>query len=83
MTPIRDLVLVKPYEADNISEGGIIVPDSAKKISNKVLIVETGRSVTKLKKGQTGYRVQEWGDAVVVNGELHFLMTQKSIIAIE
>lgn len=83
MTPIRDLVLVKPYEADNISEGGIIVPDSAKRVSNKVLVVEIGNKVTKVKKGQTGFRVKSWGEEVQLNGEKHYLMSQDAIIAIQ
>jgi len=34
-----------------------------------------------LKEGQTGFRVQDWGQEVLIDGELHFLMEQSAIIA--
>ena len=87
MKPVLNNVLVKPFESDNISEGGIYVPDSAKKISNKVLIVEVGNGTAKkpmrLKKGQTGHRVKSWGEEILIEGETHFIMSQDAIIALQ
>tara|TARA_R110000868_G_scaffold27075_1_gene103468 strand:- start:191 stop:454 length:264 start_codon:yes stop_codon:yes gene_type:complete len=87
MTPIRSQILVKPFSSDEISEFGIIVPESARRPSNKVKVVKVGNGTKykpmKLKEGQTGYRVKDWGCEVLVNGELHFLMDQDAIIAIE
>jgi chaperonin GroES len=86
MTPIRNQVLVKPFPADEISEGGIFVPESARKVSNKVKIVSVGGGTNarpmKLKTGQTGYRVQGWGCDILVDGELHFIMDMDAIIAV-
>jgi chaperonin GroES len=87
MTPIRNNVLVKPYPSEEISEGGIIVPESARAVSNKVLIVEVGRGTKErpmsLVKGQTGFRVKEWGEEIEINGETHYLMDQAAIIALQ
>lgn len=87
MQPIRENVLVKPFKSDEISEGGIYVPETARGISNKVRIVSVGRGSKdkpmKLKAGTTGYRVQNWGQEIEIDGELHFLMNQSAIIAIE
>jgi chaperonin GroES len=87
MIPVRNNILVKPFPAKEISEGGLYIPDSVKKPSNKVLVVEVGTGTPakpmKLRKGQTGYRVKEWGQEVEVNGELHFIMDASAIIAIE
>lgn len=87
MTPIRSQVLVKPFPSDEISEFGIIVPESARTPSNKVTIVKVGNGTKdkpmKLKSGQTGFRVKDWGCEVLVNGELHFIMDQDAILAIE
>lgn len=83
--PIKDNILVKPFEADNISDGGIIVPDSAKKISNKVRVVAVGNGTAakpmKLKQGMVGYRTKDWGTEIIIDGELHFLMNQDAILA--
>lgn len=87
LKPIRNQVLVKPYPSDEISEGGILVPESARRPSNKVHIVKVGNGTKdkpmKLKAGDTGYRVFEWGCPVFVNGELHFIMDMEAIIAKE
>ena len=87
MIPIRTQVLVKPFPSDEISEFGIIVPESARKPSNKVKVMKVGNGTKdkpmKLKEGQTGYRVQDWGCDVLIDGELYFIMDQDAIIAIE
>ena len=40
--PLHDRVVVKPIEADEISAGGIVIPDSAKEKSTKGEIVAVG-----------------------------------------
>lgn len=91
MKPINQNVLVKPFEAINISEGGIIVPDSAKRMSNKMLVVEVGNGCKaqpmKLKKGDIGFQVKNWaqtgGTEVYIDNELHYIMNQRAIIALQ
>lgn len=87
MTPIRNQILVKPYPSDEISEGGIYVPESARKTSNKVVIVKVGNGTKdkpmKVKPGQTGFRVRDWGLEVMIDGQLHVIMDQDSILATE
>jgi chaperonin GroES len=87
MTPIRENVLVKPFQSEEITEGGIFVPEKCREISDKVLIVEVG-SGTKakpmhLKKGDIGYRVKGWGEEIEINGEKHYIMNQSAIIALQ
>lgn len=74
-------VIVKPYPASEFSDSGLIVPDSVKKPSNKVLVTSIGGKVTTLKEGQTGFRVKSWGQEVLINGELHFIMNEAAVIA--
>lgn len=85
MKPIRTQVLVKPFPSDEISTGGIFVPESAREISNKVEIIEVGAGTKdkpmNLSPGQVGFRVKAWGHPVFINGELHFLMDQDAILA--
>ncbi len=86
MQPIRNNILVKPCESDSISAGGIIVPDAYKAISNKVKIIKVGSGTKekpmRLKEGQVGHRVKDWGTEIIMEGEKYFLMTDDSIIAI-
>lgn len=85
MQPIGQYILVKPFPSSDKTAGGIFVPDSVKEPSNKVLIVAVGsgddKKPMRLKKGQTAFRVKDWGEPVIIEGELHFLMTQQSILA--
>ncbi|WP_040239512.1 co-chaperone GroES, partial [Xanthomonas citri] len=40
--PLHDRVVVKPIEADEVSAGGIVIPDSAKEKSTKGEVVAIG-----------------------------------------
>lgn len=85
MQPIRNQVLVKPFPADEISEGGIFVPESARKESNKVTIVAVGRGSREkkmtLKPGQVAYRMKDWGMPVDIEGERYYLLEDAAILA--
>ena len=85
MTPIRNNVIVKPFPSDEMSEGGLLIPESARKISNKVKVVAVGKGTKArpmtLLEGQTAFRVRDWGVEILIDGELHFIMEQSAIIA--
>lgn len=87
MTPVRNQVLVKPFPSDEISEGGIFVPLSARKISNKVRVIKVGNGTInrpmRLKEGDVGYRVQDAGVEIIYEGEPHFLVEDSAILAKE
>ena len=85
MKPILNNILLKPLQSDEISEGGIFVPLTARKPSNKCVVVAVGRGSAnkpmKFKEGEIVYRVKDWGDGLFINGELHYLMNQDAAIA--
>lgn len=85
--PIRNQVLVRAFKEDEVSAMGIIVPDSYRKDGCKVEIIEVGsgtkRRPMKLKKGEIGFRVKDWGVPVEDNGELFYLMEDVAILATE
>jgi co-chaperonin GroES (HSP10) len=83
MKPILKNILFKPFERKGISEGGILIPDSFITLSNRGTVVEVGSKVTKVKKGQIGHRVGDWGVEVIIEGEKHFLMNEDAILATE
>lgn len=87
MTPIRNNVLVKPFPSKEVTEGGLFVPENSREVNNKVLVVKVGNG-SKLKpmllsEGITAYRVKDWGDEILIDGEKHFLMDQGALLAIE
>lgn len=86
MIPIRSNILFKPFPGEEISEGGIFVPESAREINNKGTIMKVGNGTKdkpmRFKEGQTAIRVKDWGTEVLIGGELHFLMDQDAIIAL-
>jgi co-chaperonin GroES (HSP10) len=87
MTPIRNQVLVKPFPGDEMSEGGIIVPENVRKPSNRVLVIKTGNGTKdkpmRMRGGIVAYRVKDWGCPVEIGGELHFLMDEGALLATE
>lgn len=82
--PIRDNILVKPCVSDNISSGGIYVPNSFKEISNKVEVIAVGNGIKgrkmEFKKGDIVSKIKGCGTEVLVNGELHLLIKDNWIL---
>lgn len=87
MIPIGNNVLVKPYPSEEITESGFFVPETAREINNKVFVVKVGNGTVNkpmtLSEGVTAYRVLNWGQEIMVYGELHFLMDKAALLAIE
>lgn len=85
--PIRTQILFRPLPADEMTLGGLFVPESARQVNNKGTIVSVGNGTKdrpmKLKPGMTGIRVRDWGCDVIVDGQLHFIMDMDAIIALE
>ncbi|MDD8044183.1 MAG: co-chaperone GroES, partial [Verrucomicrobiota bacterium] len=64
--PLGDRVLVKPIEADEVAENGIIIPDSAreKPLEGEVVALGTGKTEEDGKKTTFDVKV---GDRVLVS----------------
>lgn len=84
--PIRNNILFKPFLGDEVSVGGIIVPDSVRGESDKGLIVSVGNGTkikpVTLKSGTIAYRVHKWGDPIEENGELFYIMEDSAILSL-
>jgi chaperonin GroES len=87
MKPVRNNILTKPFPPDEISEGGILVPESARKENNKMFVIAVGRGTKERKMifnpGDIVYRVKDWGTPIDIDGERHYIMDQNGIIAKE
>lgn len=87
MQPVRNNILTKPFPPDEISEGGIFVPESARQENNKMRVIAVGNGTKERKMifnpGDVVYRVKDWGTPVDIDGERYYLMDQNGIIAKE
>ena len=91
LVPLYDRVIVKPFEVETKSEGGILLGSAAQKSTRgKVLAVGKGRI---LENGQTAPLSVKVGDVVVYNegygtkkerldGEEVYILSESDILAI-
>lgn len=77
--------MLKPYPSDEKSSGGIIVSEAHRAVNNKMEVVAVGEGLPgkpmKLKKGDTVFRVLDWGEPIQEGETVYYLMTQDSILA--
>ena len=89
--PLHDRVVVKPIEAEEVSAGGILIPDSAKEKSTKGEIVAVGPG----KLNDAGHRVamdvavgdrilfsKYGGTEVKLDGEDFLIMREDDILGV-
>ena len=80
-------ILFRPLPSNEVSQAGLYIPENAREISNKGIIVKTGagtdKKLMRLKEGTVAYRVKDWGNEVEIDGQLHFIMDEQAIIATE
>jgi len=85
MTPIRDLVLVKPFIADEITEGGLYIPENYRERSSKAQVVKVGNGTTKVKMeakaGDVIFHIKGAGEPFVIDGEYYYLIRQNDILS--
>jgi chaperonin GroES len=87
LKPIKNQVLVKLFKGDDLSAGGIIVPESFRAESNKGEVVACGDGSKdrpmQFKEGDIVYRVQGHGEPFDIGGERFYMMDQNTILAKE
>ncbi len=87
MQPIQTQILFRPDMPKGTTDGGLYVPDSCQEVPNRGTIVSVGRGTAAqpmtLEAGMIGHRVKNWGQEIIIEGELHFLMDAGAILAIE
>ncbi len=91
LRPLADRVIVKPMETEEITKGGIIVPDTAKvkPIEGTVVAVgpgkvtEDGKQVKlEVKEGDKVLYGKYSGTEVTIEGEEYLIMRESDIFAI-
>ena len=89
--PLADRVLVERLEADSVTAGGIVLPESAKEKPQKGKVVSVGSGKVledgtvrkmEIKKGDTVLFTSYAGTDVKVNDKEYLIMDESSILAV-
>ena len=85
MKPIRDFVLVKPFAPEEVTEGGLLLPEGYRERNCKAKVISVGRGTAKVKmeakKDDVIFHIKGAGEPVILNNELVFLIRQNDILA--
>ena len=83
--PLSDRVLIEPAPAEEVTSGGIIIPDSAKEkpLKGKVIAVGKGTKDEEmvLKEGDEVLFGKYAGTEIEVEGEKFLIMRQSDVLA--
>jgi chaperonin GroES len=91
LKPLGDRVVVKPSEPEEVTKGGIILPDTAKEkpVEGEIIAVGAGRIsddgkkiAMELKVGDKVLYGKYSGTEVKVNGEDYLIMRESDVYAI-
>ena len=84
--PLADRVLLEPTAADEVTMGGIIIPDSAKEKPLKGTIVAVGNGTKDeemiLKEGDTVLYGKYAGTELELEGKKYLIMRQSDVLAV-
>jgi len=91
LTPLHDRVIVKPSQPEEVTKGGIIIPDTAKEKPMQGQVVAVGKG----KVGEDGKLIEMQvkvgdkvlygkysGTEVTIDGEEYLIMRENDIFAI-
>ena len=91
LRPLHDRILVRPAEAEEITKGGIIIPDTAKEKPQQGEIIAVGKGkiaddgklvAMELKIGDTVLYGKYSGTEVTVEGESLLMMRESDVFAV-
>lgn len=84
--PLADRVLIEPVAAEEVTVGGIIIPDSAKEKPLKGTVVAAGAGTKDeemlLKEGDTVLYGKYAGTEIEFEGKKYLIMRQSDVLAI-
>lgn len=89
--PLGDRVLVKREEAEEVTAGGIIIPDTAKDKPSKGTVISVGEGVRNdkgelikmtLKAGDKVYFTKWGGSEVKLDGEELLIMKESDVLVV-
>ncbi len=86
ITPLHDRVIIEPAKVNNVTSGGIIIPDASKEKPIQGLVIACGKGkegepIT-VKKGDTVLYGKHAGNPITVDGKDLLIMREQDILAI-
>lgn len=91
--PLDDRVVIQPFEAEERTRGGIVLPDSAREKPQQGRVIATGPGKLIEKTGQRGEMSLKVGDAVFygkysgteieIDGETYVIIRESDVLAIQ
>lgn len=85
MKPIKNFVLIKPCPSDEVTEGGLFIPESARERSSKADVIAVGNGTAAMemeaKPGDRIFHIKGAGTEFIIDGESHFLISQMDILS--
>jgi chaperonin GroES len=91
LTPLHDRIIVKPSQPDEVTTGGIIIPDTAKEKPQQGEIIAIGKGRTDdngkhipldVKAGDTVLYGKYSGTEVTIDGQDFLIMRESDVFAI-
>jgi chaperonin GroES len=92
LRPLGDRVIVKPSPEEEVTKGGIVLPDTAKKKPQEGKVVAVGvgklldngtRAAMTVKKGDTVVYSKYGGTEVTVDGDELVILEEDQILAVK
>jgi len=89
--PLGDKILVKRLDAEEVTKGGIVLPDSAKEKPKEGRIIEVGpgkilddgkRGALQVKKGDRVLFTSYAGTEIKIDGQEYLVMSEEDVLAI-
>jgi chaperonin GroES len=91
LLPLHDRVIVKPSQPEEVTKGGIIIPDTAKEKPQQGVVIAVGEGkqteegkviALQVKPGDNVLYGKYSGTEIAVDGEDHLMMRESDIFAI-
>lgn len=81
--PLKDLVLIEPFEPEKVTQSGIIIPDSSQQQPNQATVVAVGPKVEEIKVGDHVFYPKSYQMNELDNeGKKQILLKEEIILAI-
>jgi chaperonin GroES len=89
--PLGDRVVIKPANKEEVSAGGLVLPDTAKEKPQKGTIVAVGpgrtldngsRQTPEVTEGQIVLYAKYAGTEVKIDGEEYLILSEKDVLAV-
>lgn len=80
--PLHDLIIVQPDEAESVTKGGLIIPDSVKEKPQRGTIISVGGKTEEVKEMNKVLYKKFSGTEIEVDGKKYLIMSENDILAI-